>query len=325
MADVGSPAQLARPRELWIDVVRGEMVLLIIVFHSTSLLRYSGVPAPTHLITFNALSEPYWLPTFSFVSGILADSSMNANAREYYVDKARTVLYPFVVWTVVYAIVFRVPANLDSAVQLATGGTYLFFLAYLFAFDVVSYSLRRVHPWIIAGAALAISAVAPSRFPSVPERFTERFWYLLAMFTLGRCAYRRPQLWRRLQHSKATLVTATCASVAGALVATKGVRVSYRWEWAWSPALAMVLFARAAQTIEDVSGSRALRFVGQNSIVFYTAHFPVAYGVIRRSKSRCGRSGWRDVATAAVVSLAASTALAWSRRRSAVAERLFSA
>jgi len=218
---------------------------------------------------------------------------------------------------------------LDSAVQLATGGTYLFFLAYLFAFDVVSYSLRRVHPWIIAGAALAISAVAPSRFPSVPERFTERFterfWYLLAMFTLGRCAYRRPQLWRRLQHSKATLVTATCASVAGALVATKGVRVSYRWEWAWSPALAMVLFARAAQTIEDVSGSRALRFVGQNSIVFYTAHFPVAYGVIRRSKSRCGRSGWRDVATAAVVSLAASTALAWSRRRSAVAERLFSA
>ena len=56
-------APQVRPREMWIDVVRGETVLLIIVFHSTGLLRYGRASAPKHAVTFNNLSEPYWMPT----------------------------------------------------------------------------------------------------------------------------------------------------------------------------------------------------------------------------------------------------------------------
>jgi uncharacterized membrane protein YcfT len=314
-----------QPRHLWMDAVRGESVLLVIVFHSTGLLRYGGVPTPRHLVTFNNVSEPYWMPTLSFLSGMLVDSSMDRGAREYYEGKVRTVLYPFAVWTVVHAIVFRVPPNMNSALRLSTGGTYLFFLPFLFTFNAVSYPLRNVHPAIVAGVALAIGGAAPSRLPSVPDRFTERFWYLLGMFMLGQWASRRPELWRQLQQRRATLTAAASATVAGSLAATKGVRVSYRWEWAWSPALALILFARAAGATEDSGPSRALRFVGRNSIVFYTMHFPVAYSVIRRSHARGEHSGGRVFARALAASLAAPAALAWARRRSALAERLFSA
>jgi uncharacterized membrane protein YcfT len=314
----------ARPREMWIDVVRGETVLLIIVFHSTGLLRYGCASTPRHAVTFNTLSEPYWMPTLSVLSGMLVDSSMNKGAREYYEGKTRTVLYPFALWSTVYAVVFRVPANLDSALQLGTGGTYLFFLAFLFGFNAVSYPLRDVHPGITAGAALGIGALAPSRLPSVPDRFTERFWYLLAMFMLGRCASNSPDAWRRLQQSRAALLAASAATLAGSLAATSGKQVSYRWHWAWSPALAMILFARAAQVIEDSGASRPLRFVGRNSIVYYTMHFPVAYGVIRWSQSRGVRSGWRVLASALVASVGVPTAVAWARRPSGVVERLFS-
>ena len=209
------------------------------------------------------------------------------------------MLYPFALWSAVHGVVFRMPANLDSALQLGTGGTYLFFLAFLFGFNALSYPLRGVHPGITAGAALGVGAVAPSQFPSVPDRFTERFWYLLAMFMLGRCASSSPDTWRRLQQSRAMLLAASTATLAGSLAATRG-RQPYRWQWAWSPALAMVLFARAARAIEDSGASRPLCFVGQNSIVYYTMHFPVAYGVIRWSQSRGVRSGWRALATTLV-------------------------
>jgi fucose 4-O-acetylase-like acetyltransferase len=310
---------------MWIDVVRGETVLLIIVFHSTGLLRYGSAPAPRHAATFNNLSEPYWMPTLSVLSGMLVDSSMNKGAREYYEGKTRTVLYPFALWSAVHGVVFRMPANLDSALQLGTGGTYLFFLAFLFGFDAVSYPLRAVHPGITAGAALLIGALAPARFPSVPDRFTERFWYLLAMFMLGRCASNSPDTWRRLQRSRATLLVASAATLAGSLAATTGARVSYRWQWVWSPALAMILFARLARAIEDSGASRPLSFIGRNSIIYYTMHFPVAYGVIRRSESRGVRSGWRALATALVASVGVPTAAAWARRRSDLVEHLFSA
>jgi hypothetical protein len=78
------------------------------------------------------------------------------------------------------------PANMDSALQLATGGSYLFFLTFLFGFNAASYPLRGVHPGILAGSTLVIGAVAPSRLASLPERFTQRFWYCFAMFALGR-------------------------------------------------------------------------------------------------------------------------------------------
>jgi uncharacterized membrane protein YcfT len=324
-AQVAGPPEAVSPRAMWMDVVRGETVLLIIVFHSTGLLRYGCAPTPRRAVTFNNLSEPYWMPTLSVLSGMLADASMNKGAREYYEGKARTVLYPFALWTAVHAVVFRVPANMDSALRLGTGGTYLFFLMFLFGFNAVSYPLRSVHPMIPAGVALAIGALAPSRFPRVPERFTERFWYLLAMFMLGRWASRSPDTWRRMQQSRVMLLAASGATLAGSLAATSGRRVSYRWQWAWSPALAIILFARAARAIEDAGASRPLRFLGRNSIVYYTMHFPVAYGVIRRSRARGVSSGARALASALAVSVGVPTATAWARRRAGLVERLFSA
>jgi peptidoglycan/LPS O-acetylase OafA/YrhL len=99
--------------------------------------------------------------------------------------------------------------------------------------------------------------------------------------------------------------------------------VSYRWQWAWSPALGLIAFARAAKALEGTVASRPLRFIGRNSIVYYTVHFPVAYGVIRFADSRGVRSGPRVLAGALGASLAAPTALAWARGRSRVLRRLF--
>jgi peptidoglycan/LPS O-acetylase OafA/YrhL len=170
---------------------------------------------------------------------------------------------------------------------------------------------------------MTLGAALPSVLPSVPDRFTERFWYLLAMYMLGCWANRDPTLWQRLRESRATLVCSAAATLAGALAATRGLRVSYRWQWAWSPALALVALARAAEAIEDAAASRPLRFVGRNSIVYYTAHFPVAYAAIRLVERQGVRDGARALAAALAASLATPTALVLARRRSAAVRRLF--
>jgi Acyltransferase family len=313
-----------REREPWIDVLRGEATLLVIGFHATGLMRYSDAPAPTSLVALNDLAEPYWMPTLSFVSGMLADQSMDRQPGDYYAGKVRTILYPFALWTAVHGVVFRVPRTRGSVLRLASGGTYLFFLPFLFAFNGGSYPLRRVDPVLLAGGALAATAVLPSRLPKVPSRFTERLPYLFAMFTLGRLAGRHPQTWRRLQARVPTALSAT-TTFAVALAAQRGKRVSYRWEWAWAPAAAMVAFSRGAQVIEGRIPGRALGFVGRNSVIYYTMHFPVAYGAIRYAKKRDDRNGRRVFAQALVASLAIPTVFALASRRSALVSRLFSA
>lgn len=309
---------------LWMDVVRGEATLLVIGFHSTGLLRYGDTPTPSGMTKFNSLSEPFRLPAFSFLAGMLADSSLHLSERAYYGHKARTVLYPFAVWTVVYGVVLREPATLHSAARLATGGTYLFFLGHLFGFNAIHYPLRQVDPRVLSAAALAAGAVSSSLLPRVPDRFTRRFGYLLAMYMLGRSASLDPDRWRALQSSRVTLISGAGVTVVAALVAVRTDRLSYRWEWAWVPALAMVVFARAAERIEAAAVSRPLRFVGRNAIVFYTAHFPVAYVVVRRMRGRGDTSGWRTLAVTLSAAIGVPSALAHARSRSRTVRRLFS-
>ena len=309
---------------LWMDVLRGEATLLVIVFHSTGLLRYGDAPTPSSMTKFNSLWEPFRLPTFSFLAGMLADSSWHLGERAYYGHKARTVLYPYAVWTAVYAVVLQEPATLQSAARLATGGTYLFFLGHLFGFNAIHYPLRKADPRVVGAAALTAGAVSPSLLPRVPERFTERFWYLLAMFMLGHTASLDPDRWRRLRSSRVTLISGASVTVVAALAAIRSDRLSYRWEWAWVPALAMVVFARAAEQIEDAAVSRPLRFVGRNAIVFYTSHFPVAYIAVRRMRGRGDRSGWRTLAVTVGAAIGVPAALAHARPRSRTVRRLFS-
>jgi fucose 4-O-acetylase-like acetyltransferase len=310
-------------REIWMDVLRGEMMVLIIVFHSTGLLRYAKVTAPQRAVDFNNLSEPYWMPTFSFLSGMLVDASMNKTAGEYYAGKVRSGLYPFATWTVINAAVFKEPLTGKSILRLGTGGTYLFFLGSVFAFNALSYPIRHLPPGIVAATSLAVGGAAPARLPGVPDRFTQRFWYLLAMFMLGREAGQRPAAWRKAQQSRTALSLGAVALIAGSLAASRRTQVSYRWQWAWSPALAMIPLARAASAIGDHPASQPLAFIGRNSVVYYTAHYPVAYGVARWCHSRGERSGSRALAATLVASAGVSTALVWARRRSPLVARLF--
>jgi fucose 4-O-acetylase-like acetyltransferase len=309
-------------RLLWIDIARGQTTLLVIAFHATGLLRHGTGETPALLTKVNQATEPYWLSTFSFLSGYLAD--VPDGAADYLSERAQTLLYPFGLWTCVHAATFRVKPTPRAVLRLATGGTYLFFLPYLFAFYATAYVGRDIPPEYLALSAWGASAIGPRTLPDVPERFTVAFPHMLAMFMLGRWAREHPERWSQALASRRLVATGVAATVSGAAARLKDRNVTYAWNWAWAPALAMVAFAKAASAAAHSPVSRPLSFVGRNSIAYYTMHYPVAYGVIRLLGRRGATSGLTTFLGAASAATLVPTVVARARRRSRIARRLFS-
>lgn len=307
-------------RTEWIDTLRGEMVILIIVFHATGLLRFGRGRAPKAVEWFNQLSDPHWMPTLSFLSGFLSDSSIDKPRHQFYVGKARTTLYPYAVWTAIHAMVFRTPLTSKGLLRISTGGTYLFFLPFLFVSNVLGYELRRLPPASIAAAALAANATLPARFSSAPPRFTRVLPHIIAMFFWGRLAARNETTWRRC--SPPLLAAASIAGASSGVTAIlRKDSVSYEAAWAWSPAMALLPLSIAAQRRAPTATTDALQFVGRNSLVYYTSHYPAAYSTIRALDKR-GVTGVRVFAVTLFTSFGVSTALAIAQR-SRFVRRLF--
>jgi len=90
-----------RPRVGWVDVFRGLAIVLVVFGHVGRGLDHRG------LMHFEGTFIDRWIyafhmPAFFFAGGLFAAPSLRRGRRAFVAEKLRTVLWPYMVWSVIY-------------------------------------------------------------------------------------------------------------------------------------------------------------------------------------------------------------------------------
>ncbi len=265
------PSAVTKVRYAWMDVLRGTAMFLLILFHSTAIVALYGEVLPRWLVVFNEVFLPFRMPTLMLLSGMLLAGSLRKPLPVYYWGKIKMIAYPYILWTVVHSVDYGLPWPLyNPKAWIATG--YLWYLFYIGVFYALAPLLRRVHPLIIVVAAWL--GTIPL---SVPVQ--KRFLFLAGFFFLGSFIQNHRDAFERLVRSRLTFFVVPPA-IAFALISAINGPYRYEGMFAVFSVAGTVGLARFAMACQHQSWTRLVRYVGRNSIIFYTTHFPIIIGVI---------------------------------------------
>jgi surface polysaccharide O-acyltransferase-like enzyme len=247
------------------DLLRGLAVLLIISWHAITVPRGFGIDMPEIVVTINTALSPYRLPTLLVISGMLLSRSLDKPLAIYYEGKARRILWPYVIWTLLTALAIWKPSAIADPVTWYSGLNHLWFLSTLLVCYAVAPLLRRVPGWLVAAALFAFWLIAAPPIPGV----SNWIWFGAYFFLGSSIARARPT--RMPWWAAAALAV---VAVGGSVAAVTGSGSGYAWKVHWIVlSLAGVLFLIwLAPRIPRVGVVRALESVGRHSIYYYTAH-----------------------------------------------------
>ena len=259
------------------DLTRGLAVLLVVIYHSGSFMRFALVYPPAVVIEVIRLFAPFGMPALIFLSGLLTPASLRKGPPKYVEGKLRYIAWPHLVWTSVY-VVMTWP--MFHPFGYLRGDTYLWYLAFLLVYYAVALLTVRVPPLVVATVAFALSVAAADG-----TKYGERFWLLMSFFFLGAAAARAPRAWAWLLGSRLVLAPAVVGAVVVVLYAQARDATSttifdgYNPSTALGSAAGVVVIIRLARIVGQRRGLTPLRFVGRHSIIYYASHVPTIYCV----------------------------------------------
>lgn len=292
-------------RLAWLDEARGLAIVLVILMHADNISERLG------LETLPAL-DPIWsglalvrMPLLLLLSGFLLSKSLRKSAKEFLYGKWALILWPYIVWVGIRHIPeFGTIPVWDPEVWFAAG--YLWYLFYLFIYYLIALIASRLR---ISNLTIALTLWALSWF----NLFFSEFAFYGVFFFLGATIWKR---WPGARLPQSVAYYVSVGLVAALSLFANGI---------WGPQMhlgATVIFAVAPiflllMILQRCSGANVLApfsFVGQNSIVYYAAHFPmVSVGARLLERYSPGWSEWYWIPLA-VLALTACTGIALVRR-----------
>lgn len=263
------------------DIVRGEMILLVVLYHATTRVTRYDADALPWLTDFNNFWEPFRMPTLVFLSGMLLSRSLAKPRGAYVSGKLRNLLWPYVVWSVVFILLLAATGagkDQDSLagqlLGIATGtATYLWFLSFLFAFYMISLFVPQKARLVLIPVLLIIAA---------PFNYIDGFYqlykflFMLAFFWAGDAAVNARLFDRAWFRSWwAVTVAAVVAFAAGISAIFLGTQVRYMVIYCLPVAAGILVIMRAAQAIDGTKVAAVFSAVGRETIVYYTSHYTI--------------------------------------------------
>ncbi|WP_265500030.1 hypothetical protein [Paracoccus beibuensis] len=129
---------------------------------------------------------------------MLLARSLAKPASQYLGGKLRGILWPFLVWSTSYVLVTGTePTNLHYLQKVYTGGSHLWFLGFIFVYYLVAKTLESVDPLLVAVTAFLLSILSADG-----AKYSERLFFLMALFFLGTSAARCPDVLARTLASR---------------------------------------------------------------------------------------------------------------------------
>lgn len=252
-------------RQNWMDLLRGWAIILVVGLHATEIANNFQLITPGWLDIANRFFSPYRMPTLMFLSGLLLARSLSKPLRVYYLGKVNMIFWPYLVWCLIYLLVGDSGLPLSNVRSwIATG--YLWYIFFLGCYYLGAPLLIKVPSHWLALAALVASI-------PMPEGMVKYFFYFAGFFFAGHAASTHPSYLHKFLRPKLVIPCMGASMGFGIYSAFAG----YRWEGQYAPfCFAGILsLVYVAKKFESFAALRPVRFIGSNSMIFYTTHFPV--------------------------------------------------
>lgn len=285
----------------WADLIRGAAVLVVVVYHA----GYGLLAAPgTTGAWFVGFLLPVCMPMLLVLSGVFAARGLNRAFGSYARTVARNRVWPWMVWTVVMAVVWPLHLSTDP-VNFLTIGTHTWFLGVLICASMLAYLVRPLPPAVPAAALLLTSAVLKE------EHAIISFYFLhSAFFFVGLALANHLQRW--LLASPGWVIGTGALGAAAGVLQVSAVPAPGPLEALLSVCAAMTCMWIAARIPRSLP-VRWLEWVGRHALVIYLVHFPVVV-LVPVALTGVGLDPWESSTLAFAISLAVSLAVVGVRR-----------
>lgn len=160
----------ARPRVGWMDTARGIAIILMVYGHAARGLVKSGELANSlALQTVDEVIYSFHMPFFFVVSGLTFASALKKPFGAFLQDRALTLLYPYVLWTVVHvAISVMLSGSVNNPVSFAdlrwiavVPQFHFWFLGAMLVCHLVGYAIGLSRMLVLAAIILTILLPVP--------------------------------------------------------------------------------------------------------------------------------------------------------------------
>jgi len=277
------PRTAAKPRIEWMDAVRGLAIFLVVFDHALYFAIENADNVPRVMVLISESLNPIRMPAMVFLSGMLLSGSLSKGAATYLDGKVRRILYPYVVWSVIYITIWLLanpwtdthhsPVEYLGIIYDPPG--HLWFLHNLFLFYVLALVFRSVPRLLLVAVALVVSAVVG---PFSVD--TQRFFFLFAFFIFGNWTVVEADTWTRIRTSLPALGLSALLTVA--LVPAAFYLGNTRYELTSVPLVlgALIIMTGLGQLLCRTWLSGPLRFMGRNSLNLYVMHWIIISVVV---------------------------------------------
>jgi len=193
--ETAKPKSVPGGRLTYIDVVKGFVMLLVVANHVLGGLRNGQVAGENAGKWLGEYSYSFFMPLMFLISGIFIERAYSRGVKTFASDKARTVLYPFVIWTLIHGSLVRFSGGLANHASKGNPLTWLFvnpvgpmwFFQTLLICLVLYAALRQVglapRLVVVAGLLTAIGSFW------VPNDVLRKSLFDFLFFALGAAGY----------------------------------------------------------------------------------------------------------------------------------------
>lgn len=195
------------PRNLWVDVAKGVLIILVVYGHMQGGLFSSGVLGDwPGWVWFYQYIYAFHMPGFILLSGLFVEHSLRVGLGAFAVEKLKTLYYPRVLWSLVYCGAFLAVNTLSKSLTNSQDTSFriwpifvdsdgpFWFLMTLFYLSIAYAGLRalgtprRVLCAVCILAMLCVPALrdhwAPPWSPEAQSRVLALMWYA-GWFAIG--------------------------------------------------------------------------------------------------------------------------------------------
>lgn len=264
-------------RRDWIDIVRAVAILGVVFVHSVRLTSAAIRTEFQWLENANLVFTPLRIPLLFLLSGLLVAKSLEKSKSRFVLGKMRRLLYPFLLWTVLY---FLFQFSIDHQMSLSNLVTQfvdpqgvVWFIGYLFLYYLLALLTRRVNPLIIAAVAIALTTVTIDGLEIDGQ--WDRFWARMAPFFIGVAIGYFLDGFEKFAAKNVWLSVTLSIGAAWAMI------VNILWDGGGDDELrrttiVVIFFVGIAGLLIPVSGGRFLafaRYVGKRTIKILLLHW----------------------------------------------------
>ncbi|EPG8548539.1 acyltransferase family protein [Klebsiella pneumoniae] len=266
----------------WIDNLRGGSILAIIILHLPLALNGSPGYVTKYFHLLDIILGPMRLGLMFFISGMFVDAGLKKGISIYVKNKTKSILYPFVVWAIIYAslkILFMAKSNHQQSVwnvilmHVTGGGDITWFLHSLFIFFIIIIYARKIPIIPVLLTCTVLSCLIPvihsdSVFSSFDNGHFNKSIYLFMFFYIGDYVIRKNIRLDNLEVGSVFIVSI----ISFLLITLINFNFNVKYQYLSPLALASIpIFVFISQKINF----KFIAFIGANSIVFYLTHYLV--------------------------------------------------